>query len=38
VNQAGLVVESSGRMRNFFGHAYAPDLIPAGVTVQDVLQ
>jgi hypothetical protein len=34
----GLVVRSNGRMRNFFGHAYAPDLIPAGVNIQDVLQ
>ena len=34
----GLVVSSNGRMRNFFGHAYAPALIPAGVNIKDVLQ
>jgi hypothetical protein len=34
----GLVIRSNGRMRNFFGHAYAPDLIPAGVNINDVLQ
>jgi len=34
----GLVVRSNGRMRNFFGHAYAPGLIPAGVNINDVLQ
>ena len=33
-----LVVHSSGRMRNFSGYAYAPDLIPAGVNIKDVLQ
>lgn len=33
----GLVVRSNGRMRNFFGHAYAPDLIPPGVDIKDVL-
>ena len=37
VDRDGLVIVSSGRMRNFFGHAYAPDLIPAGVNIQDVL-
>ena len=34
----GLVVRSNGRMRNFFGHAYVPDLIPTGVNIKDVLQ
>ena len=38
LESADLVVRSSGRMRSFFGHAYAPALIPAGVTIQDVLQ
>lgn len=32
-----LVVRSNGRMRNFFGHAYVPGLIPAGVLINDVL-
>ena len=34
----GLVVRSTGRMRNFFGYDYAPDLVPTGVNIQDVLQ
>ena len=33
-----LVVRSNGRMRNFFGHAYATDLVPPGVSVKDILQ
>ena len=33
-----LVMQSSGRMRDFYGHAYAPRLIPAGVKINDVLQ
>lgn len=33
-----LVVKSAGRMRRFFGYAYAPDLIPAGLEIKDVLQ
>lgn len=38
IERDGLVVRSNGRMRNFFGSAYAPDLIPAGVNINDVLQ
>lgn len=33
-----LVVSSNGRMRDFFGYAYAPNLIPTGVSIKDVLQ
>lgn len=33
-----LVVRSNGRMRNFFGWAYAPGLVPADVNIKDVLQ
>jgi Protein of unknown function (DUF2844) len=32
----GLVVHSSGRMRNFFGQAYVPALVPQGVTVEEI--
>jgi hypothetical protein len=32
-----LVVKSTGRMRSFLGYAYAPDLIPAGIDIKDVL-
>lgn len=38
MNRDGLVVRSNGRMRNFFGHAYAIDLVPAGLTIKDVLR
>lgn len=42
IERADLVVRSNGRMRNFFGHAYAPELVPAGVdihvAIQDALQ
>ena len=38
MSRDGLVVRSSGRMRNFFGHAYATDLVPAGVSIKDILQ
>jgi hypothetical protein len=38
IDRDGLVVRSNGRMRNFFGYAYAPALIPAGVIINDVLQ
>ncbi|WP_394756943.1 DUF2844 domain-containing protein [Rhodoferax sp.] len=38
MEHADLVMQSSGRMRNFFGHAYAPSLIPVGVKIKDVLQ
>jgi len=30
-------VQSTGRMGRFLGHAYAPDLVPAGVDVQALL-
>jgi hypothetical protein len=33
-----LIVRSSGRMRSFAGYAYAPELIPAGVNIHDLLQ
>jgi hypothetical protein len=33
----GLVLRSNGRMRQFFGHAYAPALVPAGLDIQAVL-
>ena len=37
MESAALVVKSNGRMRNFFGSAYAPDLVPADVNINDVL-
>ena len=38
VEQGTLVLRSRGRMRNFSGHAYAADLVPSGVKIQDVVQ
>ncbi len=38
IQRSDLIVSSNGRMRNFFGHAYAPALIPTGVNINDVLQ
>jgi hypothetical protein len=38
VESSTLVVKSTGRMRSFFGYAYAPELVPAGLDVKDVLQ
>ncbi len=38
MESAALVVRSNGRMRNFFGSAYAPELVPADVNIKDVLQ
>ncbi len=37
IERDGLVINSVGRMRNFFGHAYAPALVPSGITIKDVL-
>lgn len=38
IGRDDLVVRSFGRMRNFFGHAYVPSLVPAGVNINDVLR
>jgi hypothetical protein len=36
ISQPGLVVESQGHMRAFFGKAYLPDKLPAGVTAAEL--
>ena len=36
IGQPGLVVQSSGRMRAFFGRAWAPDLLPQNFSVSDL--
>jgi uncharacterized protein DUF2844 len=36
VAQPGLVVESNGRMRAFYGRAWDPALLPANFTVADI--
>ena len=37
IERTDLIVRSNGRMRGFFGYAYVPGLVPAGVNIQDVL-
>ena len=34
--QPGLVVQSGGHMRAFFGRAYAPQMLPGGVVAEDI--
>lgn len=36
VREKDLVIESGGRMRNFFGRAYLPSQIPAGLNPDDI--
>ena len=36
VKAAHVVVQKWGHMRNLQGRAYAPDLVPAGVTVDEI--
>jgi hypothetical protein len=36
ITRPDLVVQSTGRLRNFRGKAYVPSLVPAGVSVADL--
>ncbi len=36
INEPGLVVESGGHMRSFFGRAYVPQMIPEGVRAEAI--
>ncbi len=36
INEPGLVVESGGHMRSFFGRAYVPQMIPNGVRAEAI--
>ncbi len=36
IRQPGLVLQSGGHMRAFKGRAYIPDLLPAGVTPEEI--
>lgn len=36
VKESNLVIESGGHMRDFYGRAYLPDEMPAGVSSQDI--
>ncbi len=38
VARSDLVVSSNGRMRGFYGYAYAPELIPAGINIDVLLE
>ncbi len=38
ITQDQVIIRSNGRMRHFFGHAYTPSQIPAGVNINDLLQ
>jgi hypothetical protein len=36
IQEPGLVVQVSGHMRSFVGRAYVPQMMPAGVKVEDI--
>lgn len=36
IQQPGLVVQSSGHMRSFAGRAYIPQMLPQGVSIEDI--
>lgn len=36
MREKNLVIESGGHMRNFYGRAYLPNEIPAGITTDDI--
>lgn len=36
IEQPGFVVHSGGHMRSFAGHAYIPDMLPQGVTPEEI--
>lgn len=36
MREKNLVIESGGRMRNFYGRAYLPNELPAGITADEI--
>ena len=36
IQQPGLVVQTGGHMRAYFGRAYVPELVPQGVTIEEI--
>jgi hypothetical protein len=36
INEPGLIVESGGHMRSFFGRAYVPQMMPQGVHAEAI--
>lgn len=36
IQQAGLVIQTGGHMRDYFGRAYIPDMLPTGVKANEI--
>ena len=36
IQQSGLIVQASGRMRAYWGRAYIPEMLPKGVTADEI--
>jgi len=36
IQEPGLVVQTGGHMRAYFGRAYVPELVPQGVTIEEI--
>jgi len=36
IQQSGLVVQASGRMRAYWGRAYVPEMLPDGITADEI--
>lgn len=36
IQEPGLVIQTGGHMRDYFGRAYVPDMLPAGVKAEDI--
>ena len=36
IQEPGLVVQSGGHMRAYFGRAYIPDQVPQGVNIEEI--
>ncbi|HVN71450.1 MAG TPA: DUF2844 domain-containing protein [Desulfomonilia bacterium] len=36
IRQPGLVVQTGGHMRAYFGKAYIPEMVPQGVNIEDI--
>jgi len=36
IQEPGLVVQVAGHMRAFFGKAYVPQMLPAGIRAEDI--
>lgn len=36
IQEPGLVVQTGGHMRAYFGRAYVPEMVPQGVTIEEI--